>query len=155
MKPATWFRIAFVVMLLFAVGHTFGFLTFRPATAEGQAVWAAMNSVRFSVGHATFSYGGFYVGFGLFVTAFLAFQTWLVWFLGKMAERAVVEARGIAWSLCVLQVASVGLSLRYFAAVPAVLSVLAAACLGMGALRMGRGATALVAGARGETRVSA
>jgi hypothetical protein len=154
MKPATWFRIAFVAMLLFAAGHTFGFLTFRPATAEGQAVWAAMNGVRFSVGHATFSYGGFYVGFGLFVTAFLAFQAWLVWFLGKMAERAVAETRAIAWSLCALQVATVELSLRYFAAAPAVLSVLAAVCLGMGALRMSRGAAASVVGARGETQVS-
>jgi hypothetical protein len=138
MRAAAWFRITAVVMLLFAAGHTFGFLTFRPATAEGQEVWATMNSVHFSVGDATFSYGGFYVGFGLFVSAFYLFEAWLIWFLGQMAGRGVVEARAIAWGLCALQIVGAGLSLRYFAAVPTVLSVVAAICLGLGALRMGR-----------------
>lgn len=41
------YRIAAGVLLLFAVGHTLGFLTFRPASAEGLAVYDAMNSVRF------------------------------------------------------------------------------------------------------------
>lgn len=48
MKASTWFRIAFVVMLLFAAGHTFGFLTFRASTADGQAVRAAMDTVHFT-----------------------------------------------------------------------------------------------------------
>lgn len=73
-KAATWFRITSVLLLLFAAGHTFGFLTFRPATAEGQAVWAAMNGVRFAAGHGTSSYRGFYVGFGLFVSSFYVFE---------------------------------------------------------------------------------
>jgi hypothetical protein len=137
MKPAAWFRIAFALMLLFAAGHTFGFLTFRPATAEGQAVWAAMNSVHFAAKHGTYSYGGFYVGFGLFVSAFYLFEAWLTWFLARMTERGVEEARAIAWSLCALQVVGVGLSVRYFAGAPALLSVLTTVCLGMGALRMG------------------
>ena len=138
MKSATWFRIAFVVMLLMAAGHTFGFLTFRPATAEGQEVWEAMNSVHFAAKHGTYSYGEFYVGFGLFVSASYVFEAWLMWFLGRMAWRGVAEARAIAWALCGLQVVGVGLSLRYFAAAPAMLSLLAAVCLGMGAVRVGR-----------------
>jgi hypothetical protein len=139
MKAATWFRITSVVILLFAAGHTFGFLTFRPATAEGQAVWAAMNSVHFAAKHGTYSYGGFYVGFGLFVSAFYLFEAWLVWFLGRMAERGAMEACTIAWGLCVLHVVGVGLTVRYFAGAPAVLSAVAAVGLGMGALRMRRG----------------
>jgi hypothetical protein len=140
-KAATWFRITFVVLLLFAAGHTFGFLTFRPATAEGQAVWAAMNSVNFAAKTGTFSYGGFYLGFGLFVSAFYLFAAWLVWFLGRMAERGVIEARAIAWGLCALQVVGAGLSLRYFAAPQVGLSLVAAVCLGMGAKSTGRVAT--------------
>jgi len=61
-----------------------------------------------------------------------------MWFLGRMAWRGVAEARAIAWALCGLQVVGVGLSLRYFAAAPAMLSLLAAVCLGMGAVRVGR-----------------
>jgi len=135
MKATTWFRIAFVVMLMFVAGHTFGFLTFRPPTAEGQAVWAAMNSVHFAIGRGSFSYGGFYRGFGLFVTAFLVFEAWLVWFLGQLAGRGRMEARAIAWSLCALQVVGAGLSAQYFAAPQVALSVAAAVCLGIGATR--------------------
>lgn len=38
MKPAVWFRVSAVVLLLFAIGHTVGFLSFRPPTADGQGV---------------------------------------------------------------------------------------------------------------------
>jgi len=143
MKAATWFRITAVVMVLFAVGHTFGFLTFRPATPEGQAVWTAMNEEYFSMGGQTFSYGGFYVGFGLFISAALVFQAWLAWWLGQMAERGVMEARGIAWGMCVLEAVGVGLSARYFSAGPVVLSAVAAVCRAAGALRMGKGLVAV------------
>ena len=138
MKPVVWCRIAAVVMLLFAVGHTFGFLAFRPPTAEGLAVWASMNSVRFSVGHATFSYGGFYRGFGLFIAAFQIFAAWLLWFLGSMARRGAADARAIAWGMFALQIVEVGLSLRYFSAGPAMLSAMTAVCLAMAAVSMRR-----------------
>jgi hypothetical protein len=143
MKAATWFRISSVVLLLFAAGHTFGFLTFRPATAEGQTVWAAMNSVHFAAKHGTYNYAGFYVGFGLFISSFYVFEASLVWGLGRMAERGVAEARVIAWGLCALQVVGAGLSLRFFAVAPALLSAVAAVCLGMGAARMRRAAITL------------
>ena len=74
MKPSLWFRIAAVLLFFFALGHTVGFLRFRPATADGRAVLDAMNSVHFRVGSGSFSYGGFYVGFGLFVTSYLLFS---------------------------------------------------------------------------------
>jgi hypothetical protein len=138
MKAATWFRITAVVMLLFAAGHTFGFLTFRAETPEGQAVFTAMNDVHFTAKHGTYSYGEFYMGFGLFISAFYLFEAWLAWFLGRMAARGVGETRAIAWALCALQVAGVGLSLRYFGAPQVFFSVLAGVCLGMGAMRMGR-----------------
>ena len=138
MRAAAWFRAAAVVMLLFAVGHTYGFLAFRPDTAEGRAVWGAMNSVRFSVGSTTFSYGGFYTGFGLFISAFELFCIWLAWTLGSMARSGEMAARRIAWGMFVLQCFGTVLSLRYFSLGPVVLSVLAAVCFLMGALSVRR-----------------
>lgn len=142
MKATTWFRISSVILLLFAVGHTLGFLTFRPATEEGRAVWEAMNNVHFAAKHGTYSYAGFYVGFGLFVTSSYVFEAWLLWFLGRMAARGVMEARAIAWVLCGLQVVGFGLSVRFFAGAPALLSAVAAVCVGMGAVRMGEAVAA-------------
>jgi hypothetical protein len=138
MRAVWWFRIATLLFLLFAVGHSVGFLSFRPPTAEGLAVWGAMNDVHFTVGHSTYSYGGFYIGFGLFVTAADLFLAWLAWQLGSMAQRGSFDARAIAWGLAALQLVSAGLSVRFFSIGPVVLSALAAACLATGAFSVRR-----------------
>jgi hypothetical protein len=143
MKPVVWFRITAVVILLFAVGHTFGFLAFRPSTTEGRAVWLVMNSVRFAEGHSTFSYGGFYVGFGLFITAFQLFAAWFAWLLGSMAQESAPRVCAIAWGMFTLQLVEIGLSLRYFSGGPAVLSAMAAASLAMAAVSHRRSAVAI------------
>jgi len=44
------YRIAAVVFALFALGHTYGFLTMRPESADGRAVYESMNTVRFALG---------------------------------------------------------------------------------------------------------
>ena len=53
------YRIAAAVFVLFAVGHTLGFLTFKPPTAEAAAVREAMDRAQFLGAH---SFGRFYVG---------------------------------------------------------------------------------------------
>jgi hypothetical protein len=131
-RATVWFRAAAVLMLLFAVGHTYGFLAFRPDTAEGRAVWEAMNSVRFSAGSLTFSYGGFYTGFGLSISAFDLFSAWLAWTLGSMARAGERRASTIGWAMFALQCVGFVLSLRYFSIVPAVLSAVAALCFLLG-----------------------
>jgi hypothetical protein len=133
-KPVLWFRISAVLLALFAVGHTFGFLTFRPHSDEGRAVLAAMNNVQFSEGSSTFSYGNFYLGFGLTISAFQFFEAWLVWMLGSAARRGETIARTIVWGIFALQIIGLGLSLRYFSVGPAALSGIAAFCLAMAGL---------------------
>jgi hypothetical protein len=126
MKPIVWFRISAVLLLLFAAGHTFGFLTFRAPTLEGQAVFTSMNSVHFSDGRWTYSYGNFYTGFGLFITFAQLFCAWLAWQLGAWARAGITEAATAAWGLCVLQLISFPLSVHYFSLPPAIFSLLTA-----------------------------
>ncbi len=142
MRPAIansvfWFRLAALLGVLFTLGHTLGFLTFRPPSSDGQAVWNAMHRVRFVVSGASFSYGDFYVGFGLTISAFQLFSAWLAWWLSRMAARGVQEARPIAWALCLLNGVSLVLAVRYFSYAPAVLSAVSALALGLGAWAMG------------------
>jgi hypothetical protein len=139
-KARLWFRISAVILLLFAIGHTVGFLSFRPPTAGAQAVWAAMNNQRFSAAGSTFSYGEFYRGFGLSITASQLFYAWLAWLLATMAQRDPVSARLIAWAMVGLQLVGLVLSLTYFSVGPALLSVVSALCLTMGALSIRRAA---------------
>jgi hypothetical protein len=131
MNPARWLRIAAALMLLFAIGHTYGFLAFRPPTAEGLAVWNAMNDTHFTVGNATFSYGNFYIGFGLFITVFEIFSTWLTWLLASALQQAPHTVRSIITAMILLQLVSLVLSLRYFAAGPAILSSATTICLAL------------------------
>ncbi|HEX4064550.1 MAG TPA: hypothetical protein VHZ09_00895 [Acidobacteriaceae bacterium] len=129
MKAMLWFRISAVVLVLFAAGHTVGFLTFRPPTAEGLAVWNAMNNVRFTVNGSTFTYGHFYKAFGLSITASDLLGAWLAWVLGSMAQRGAAGVRIIAWAMVVWQAVGIVLAATLIAAKPAMTSAVALLCL--------------------------
>jgi hypothetical protein len=124
------FRIASVVFLLFALGHTFGFLSFQPPTAEGLAVKKAMRDVVFKVGGAGLSYGGFYRGFGLSCTISMLFSAILCWQLGALAAVHPRAIAGVAWSLFGVQVVGVVISVKYFGLPPAIFSAALTALLG-------------------------
>lgn len=132
--PATLlYRIASFLFIFFAAGHTFGFLKFTPPTPEGLAVRDSMNRVRFQVQGKTFSYGGFYTGFGLYITVYLLFSAFLSWHLGSLAGSDPQAIGALGWAFVAVQVASFVLSWMYFAPLTAVLSALVAICLGWGA----------------------
>ena len=119
MRPSLFFRIATIVNLLFAVGHTAGFLTFQPKSAEGQAAIRAM-AVVFDEDGAHYSYVGFYKGFGLSCTLAMLLIAALSWWLGGLAKTAprTTVAPGIA--LTVYQIGGLVLASLYFPA-PAVI----------------------------------
>ena len=73
MTATLLYRISAFVLILFAAGHTLGFMTFKAPTPEGVAVQQAMDNVRFSIGEKSLTYGDFYRGLGLFCTAYLLF----------------------------------------------------------------------------------
>jgi hypothetical protein len=130
MNATLLYRIASVLFLLFAIGHTLGFLTLKPPTPEALAVRDGMRSVHFQVGSGTYSYGGFYNGFGLYVTAYLLFSAFLAWQLSGLAVRFPQAIGGIGWIFFTVQLAGFALSWVYFSAAPATLSALVAMCLG-------------------------
>jgi hypothetical protein len=127
------YRIASVLLVLFALGHTLGFLRFKPPTAEAAAVRDGMMKVRFQAGGAESSYWGFYVGFGLFVTAYLLFSALLAWQLGSLAGTDPGAIAGIGWAFFGVQLATLVLSWIYFSAPPVVFSAVVAACVGWAA----------------------
>jgi hypothetical protein len=118
-----------VILVLFAVGHTFGFLNFRPATLDGLAVKTAMDKVAFPFGNASRTYGELYRGFGLFVTAYLLFAALTAWELPRLLVTAPDSFRTIAVGLFAVQLVTAMLSWMYFALPPAVLSSAVVACL--------------------------
>lgn len=133
MTPTLLYRIAAVVLLLFAAGHTFGFMTFKPTSAEGLAVLTAMNSVHFEQDGATFSYGRFYEGLGLTVTTFLLFSSYLAWHLGRVARSQPHSIGMLAWIFAALQVVCLILSWIFISPIPAIFSTLVFVSLGLAA----------------------
>jgi hypothetical protein len=133
MKAITLYRIASVLLVLFAAGHTFGFLKFKAPTPEGRAIFESMNNVHFQVRGATFSYGGFYTGFGLCITVYVLFLAFLSWHLGTLADNNPQAIGLVGWMLCLVQVATLVLSWKYFSAVPTIFAAVLTICLGWAA----------------------
>ena len=129
MTATLLYRITAVVLVLFAAGHTFGFLSFRPSSPEGLAVYNAMNSVNFDFNGAVRSYAVFYTGFGLMVTAYLLFCSFLAWHLGSLAASQPKAIGVLAWAFVAVQLASLVLSVLYFFLVPVLLSAIILVCL--------------------------
>jgi hypothetical protein len=130
MTATTLFRIAAVLLLLFAAGHTVGFLKFSPPTPEGVAVRDSMNNVHFQVRGRDYSYGGFYVGFGLFNSVFLLFGAVLAWHMGTLAAGSPQAIGVMGWGLCLTMVASLALCWAYFNPIAVTFSAVLAVCLG-------------------------
>jgi len=133
LKAITLYRIASAFLILFAVGHTVGFLRLKPPSPEARAVFDGMNNVHFQVKGSSFSYGGFYRGFGLTITVYLLFSAFLAWHLGNLASSNPQAIGLLGWVFMVVQVASLVLSWKYFSAAPAMLSAIVAVCLGWAA----------------------
>jgi hypothetical protein len=123
------YRITAVTFVLFSLGHTFGFLNFKPPTTEGMAVMESMNRVHFQVGSSSFSYGGFYKGFGLDISLYMIFSAFLSWHLSRLVRRAPEAIGALGWAFCGLQVAGLILTWFYFSVGPAVLGGIVAICL--------------------------
>lgn len=128
MKASTLYRIAAVVILLFDIGHTIGFLQHDPSWGV-DSLLASMKSTHFNIQGFTRSYWEFFVGFGLFVTVFLLFAAVVSWQLGSLPAETLARLRGIRWALAVCFVALTFLSFRYFFFLPLVFSALIAVCL--------------------------
>ena len=124
MNATVLYRIAAFVFVLFAVGHTYGFLSLRAPSADGRAVFDAMNTVHFVVHDRSYTYGAFYRGFGLSCTVSTLFSAFVAWHLGDLARSAPSAVGALGWVFCAVQLAGLGISLIYFGPPPAVLSAL-------------------------------
>lgn len=128
MKASMLYRIASVLLVLFAVGHTIGFRQTDPKWGV-DAILGSMRSIRFDVQGFSRTYWDFFVGFGLFVGVFLLFAAILAWQLGGLPTATLAFMRGTAWAFALCFAAITVLSWRYFFIPPIVFSILITVCL--------------------------
>jgi len=128
MRASMFYRIASVLLLLFAAGHTFGFRQNIPEWGA-DAVLGLMRSVHFDAQGFTRTYWDFFSAFGLFFSVFLLFAAVLAWLLGGLPAETLARLRSIAWALAICFVAVTALSCRYAFTTPIVFSTLITLCL--------------------------
>jgi hypothetical protein len=138
MSATLLYRIAAFVFAVFALGHTYGFLSLRVPSAEGRAVYDAMNNVHFELRGRSYTYGGFYRGFGLSCTVSLVFWAFLSWHLAQLARSGPSAIGVLGWAFFIVQLAGVVLSFLYFGPPAIVLSALVAVIVGSAAWLVGR-----------------
>src|ERR1700740_3136378 len=128
MKASMFYRIASVLLLLFAAGHTFGFRQNIPEWGA-DAVLGLMRSVHFDAQGFTRTYWDFFSAFGLFFSVFLLFAAVLAWLLGGLPAEILARVRRIAWALAICFVGITVLSWKYAFTTPIVFSTLISVCL--------------------------
>ena len=128
LKASLFYRIAAVLLLLFDIGHTVGFLQHDPEWKVDSLI-GSMKSIHFDVQGFSRSYWDFFVGFGLFVTVFLLLAAVVAWQLGRLDAETLTRVRGIGWSLALGFVVLTFLSFRYFFILPLIFSIVIAVCL--------------------------
>ena len=122
------YRVASGLLLLFAVGHTLGFLRVDPKWGVDSLI-GSMQSIHFDVQGSSRTYWDFYVGFGLFVTVFLLFAAALAWQLGGLPSETLATMRITVWVFALCFAAIAVLSWRYLFVVPLVFSIVITVCL--------------------------
>jgi uncharacterized membrane protein len=128
MKAPVLYRIASILLLLFAAGHTFGFRQNNPEWGA-DAVLGLMRSIRFDAQGFSRTYWDFFSAFGFFFSVFLVFAAILAWLLAGFPAETLRCVRGIAWTLAICFLAITALSWRYAFTTPIVFSTLITVCL--------------------------
>ncbi len=129
MKASRWLRAAAVLLALFLLGHTAGFLL--PAKSSGpqeDAVLQAMKDFHFDAMGRDRTIWDFWQGFNFLTSVSLAILAVLTWQLARLSRRDPMLARPFASSLGAGLVLMAVVCWTFFFVAPAALSTLAAVC---------------------------
>jgi hypothetical protein len=129
---ALFYRIASVLLLLFAIGHTLGFRQNNPEWGAGSVI-DMMQSIHFDAQGFSRTYWDFFSAFGLFFSVFLLLAAVLAWQLGGLPAETFARMRPTAWALAISFAAITALSFKYAFTTPIVFSTMITMCLIAGA----------------------
>jgi cytochrome bd-type quinol oxidase subunit 1 len=135
MNVGRLYKIASVLLFLFAIGHTTGLLKPKSFGKEGDEVFAAMHTVPVHVMGSNHTFWDFYVGFGLLVSILFVFTGVWAWQLSSLWERQREAVKALAWPFFLCQTAVAVLCGTNFFLVPIVFSVLISLSTGLAAYK--------------------
>ena len=128
MKPSVFYRIAAVLLLLFAAGHTLGFRDSDPKWGI-DAMLGSMKSIHFDLQGSDRTYWDLFVASGFTVGVLYLFAAILAWQLGSLPAATLADMRLTTWAFALCFAAIAILSGRYLFIIPIVCSSLITVCL--------------------------
>src|SRR4051795_9399222 len=128
MKASVFYRIAAVLLLLFALGHTLGFRQSDPAWGV-DALLSSMRGIHFDVQGFNRTYWDLFVAAGFSVGVFYLFAAILAWQMGGLPVATLALMRGTAWAFALAFAAIAILSWRYLFIIPVAFSIAITICL--------------------------
>jgi hypothetical protein len=128
MKASIFYRVAAVLLLLFALGHTLGFRQSDPKWGV-DALLGSMRSIHFEVQGFDRTYWDLFVAAGLSVGVFYLFSAILAWQLGGLRGENLTRMRATAWAFALCFAAITVVSWRYLFILPIVFSIVITLCL--------------------------
>src|ERR1700679_3952966 len=128
MKASPFYRIAAVLLLFFAVGHTLGFRQSDP-TWGVDTLLGSMKSIHFEVQGFSRTYWDLFVAAGFSIGVFYFFAAILAWQLGGLPAETLALMRGTAWAFAGCFAAITVVSWRYLFILPIIFSVVITFCL--------------------------
>jgi len=132
MRASLFYRIAAVLLLLLAVGHTLGFRQSDP-TWGVDTLLGSMRSIHFDVQGFSRTYWDLFVAAGFAVGVFYLFAAVLAWQLGGLPAETFAVMRVTRWALVLCFAAITVVSWTYLFMIPIVFSMLITVCLTAGA----------------------
>src|ERR1700679_4217037 len=128
MKASIFYRIAAVLLLLFAAGHTLGFRQSDPQWGV-DALLTSMRSIHFDVQGFSRTYWDLFEAAGFSVGVFFLFSAILAWQLGGLPAATLALMRGTAWAFALCFAAITVVSWRYLFILPIAFSITITLCL--------------------------
>ena len=128
MKASLFYRIAAVLLSLFAVAHTLGFRQSDPKWGV-DALLVSMRSTHFDVQGANRTYWDLFLAAGFSVGVFYLFAAILAWQLGGLPAATLAQMRGTAWAFALCFAAITVVSWRYLFILPTTFSIVITVCL--------------------------
>ena len=128
MRTALLLRIASVISLLFAAGHTLGGRKDWTFTGETE-VLQPMRTYQVQAMGASRTYMDFYRGFGFTLSVYLVLQAVVLWQLAALARTNPAQVRPIILSMLIASLVNAVLTWRFILPVPALFGTVVTAIL--------------------------
>ena len=128
MKASVLYRIAAVLLLLFAVGHTLGFRQSDPGWGV-DSLLVSMRSIHFDVQGFSRTYWDLFEAAGFSVGVLYVFAAILAWQLAGLPAATLARMRGTTWSFAVCFAVLTIVSWRFLFIIPIAFSFAITVCL--------------------------